>query len=308
MLLPYFSFTFATLSPSPPLPFPPHFQPQEEITLFEEARDSATVVADEKLATAMDLWEANFVVAVSAHRKKLEGITAVSASALSSSSSTAAAAAAVPHVHRHRAALRNAMATAEAEAALTATSLTLLRQSAQTISHDAIVAELDVHESIETMLDMFDSSLGELRAGKLAMHEVFFRGVEGANVGFAETLAKAATALADAVKTGGDGGLDEELALLLTDREALNGACMGASEARVARVLKREAELRAREEKRCAGAVVGARTTEHARNRRRVEQARALGAACAARVDDALKGVEGVLIAVGMKNNNKLEL
>lgn len=304
--------TRVTLTLTTSTKFLPSFPPfqQEEITLFEEARDSATVVADEKLASAMDLWEALFVTAAREHRKKLEGVTAVSASALSPSSSTAAAAAVgVPHVHRHRAALRNAIAVAEAAAALTAASLTLLRQEAQTIAHDAIVAELDVHESIETMLDMFDSSLGELRAAKLAMHEVFFRGVEGANVGFAETVSKAATALADAVKTGGDGGLDEELALLLADREALNGACMGASEARVARVLKREAELRAREEKRCAGAVVGARTTEHARNRRRVEQARALGAACAARVDDALKGVEGMLVAVGLTNNknNKLE-
>ena len=244
----------------------------------------------------MDTWEADFVTSAKAHRMKLDGVSAVSASASSSSS-------AVPHVPRQRSAQVAAIAAAEASAALTAADLNVLRQNSQTIAHDAIVTELDVHESIEAMLDMFDSCLGELRAGKLAMHEVFFRGVEGANVDFADAVSKSALALADSVKTSGDGGLDEELANLLTDREALNGACMGASEARVARVLKREAELRLREEKRCAGAVAGARTTEHARNRRRVEQARALGAACAARVDDALKGVEGVLIAVGSLNN-----
>ena len=272
----------AYAAPPPPAPYP-----QEEITLFEEARDSATIVADEKLEAEMDSWEADFVSAAREHRLRLDGIEAMSATTTSA------------NAPRQRAAVRNAIAAAEAAAALTAATLTLLRDRSQVTSHDAIVAELDVHEAIEAMLDMFDSSLSELRASKLAMHEVFFRGVEGSNVGFTESVSKAAIALADAVKTGGDAGLDEDLVLLLTDREALNGACMGSSEARVARVLKREADLRGREEKRCAGAVHGARIAEHARNRRRVEQARALGAACAARVDDALRGVEGMLVAVG---------
>jgi len=148
------------------------------------------------------------------------------------------------------------------------------------------------------MLDLFDSSLGELRVSKLAMHETFFRGVEGANVAFSDAVAKAAAALADAAGAGAP-DLDEELAALLADREALGGACMGASEARVARVLRKEAELKAREERRVAGAVGGARAHEHARNRRRVEQAKAFGAAAAARVARAIGGVDGVLLAEG---------
>jgi hypothetical protein len=148
------------------------------------------------------------------------------------------------------------------------------------------------------MLDLFDTALGELRASKLAMHESFFRGVEGANVAFNDVLSKAALALMDA-SAGEKAELDEELAALLSDREAVIGTLLGANEARVARVLKREADLKAREEKRCAGAVTSARVDEHARNRRRVAEALAVGGACKQRVELALKGVEGTLLAAG---------
>jgi hypothetical protein len=156
------------------------------------------------------------------------------------------------------------------------------------------------------MLDMFDSSLGELRVTKLAMHEAFFRGVEAANVAFSDLVSKSALALADAgAGRAPDAALDDELAALLVDREALVGACLGANEARVARVLKKEAELRAREEKRCAGAVAGERAAEYARNRGRVGEARAVAAACAARVAKALDGADGVVLAEGLRGSGK---
>ena len=151
------------------------------------------------------------------------------------------------------------------------------------------------------MLDLFDTALGELRASKLAMHEAFFRGIEGANVAFSDVLSKAALALHDAPPAERK-ELDEELAALLSDREAVIGALLSANEARVARVLKREAELKAREEKRCSGAVTSARVDEHARNRRRVAEALAVGSACRQRVEQALAGVEGTLLAAGVES------
>jgi hypothetical protein len=102
---------------------------------------------------------------------------------------------------------------------------------------------------------------------------------------------------------GGGGGLfselDEELAALLMDREAMASALAGAHEARVARILKREAELRGREERRCSGAVSDGRAGELARNRGRVAEIRALGAAARARVAAALAGADGTLLSEG---------
>lgn len=147
------------------------------------------------------------------------------------------------------------------------------------------------------MLDLFDSSLGELRASKLAMHEVFFRGVEAANTAFSEVLVREALALVEAPAQQKD--VDEELASLLADRESLLGALLGANEARVARVLKREAELRAREERRCVHAVTSARVDEHARNRRRIQEVKEISAANLQRIESALEGVEGTLLAPG---------
>lgn len=84
------------------------------------------------------------------------------------------------------------------------------------------------------------------------------------------------------------GHLEEELLSLLGDKEALLGVLGGSSEARVSRILKRESEMRQREERRCNGAVSAARQAELARNRARVLEIRALTAAAKKRAEEEL--------------------
>ena len=87
----------------------------------------------------------------------------------------------------------------------------------------------------QTMLDMFDSSLGDLKASKLALQEAFFRGTERAEAKFTEMCAKEGegiSAMAAAKRLPPE--LDEEMRALAEDKEALMGALSGAHESRVA--------------------------------------------------------------------------
>lgn len=149
------------------------------------------------------------------------------------------------------------------------------------------------------MLDMLDTSLGEHRFAKLAAHDAFFRAVEASEVKFTELLAKEGDALVAGVASGMVADLEKDLLALASDKEALASALAGAHEARVARVLRKEGELKQREDKRCSGLVSGARAAEMGRNRSRVAEVFALGEACRARVARALAGEEGVLISAG---------
>ena len=65
------------------------------------------------------------------------------------------------------------------------------------------------------------------------------------------------------------------------------------------RILKREGELKAREEKRCSSAIATARAAEMARNRVRVKELMALGEACEGKVSRALQGESGIELSSG---------
>ncbi len=150
------------------------------------------------------------------------------------------------------------------------------------------------------MLDMLDSAISEQRVPKLAQQESFFRGVEAANAAFSESLVKAnEPLLASYAAKLLPPEMDEELYVLIGDKEALLSAEASAHDARVARILKRELDLRTREEKRCSSVVQGARSEEMARNRARMAELRALGAACKTRIASALSGSEGVQLSEG---------
>lgn len=140
------------------------------------------------------------------------------------------------------------------------------------------------------MLDMFDSALAELRVTKLALQETFFRAVEAAEGVFTEALSKAGEALLLAVaeKRVAVTDMDEDLGLLAQDKDSLVSALLGAHEARVARILKREGDLKAREERRCSSAVASAHAAETQRNRSRVAEITALNADCTRRIARAL--------------------
>jgi hypothetical protein len=100
------------------------------------------------------------------------------------------------------------------------------------------------------MLDMFDSSLGDLRLSKLALQEAFFRGAEGAELKFTELCAKEGAAIhAQAAAKRLPSELDEEMRALAEDMEALTSALSGAHESRVAV----RAAVAAAGERPCAG-------------------------------------------------------
>lgn len=164
-----------------------------------------------------------------------------------------------------------------------------LHASAEGLYESLLRREMTCHESIEGMLDIFDSAMGELRAAKLALHDAFFRALEGQVSLFTEGLSKHGEKLMSESEAGKlPAGLDEELLALLGDKEALVGSLSQSAETRVARILKRETEMRVREDQRCSGAVQGARKGELARNRARVLELKALTSACKKRAESDL--------------------
>ena len=143
--------------------------------------------------------------------------------------------------------------------------------------------ELETHESVEAMLDAYDTSMVELRAAKVASHESFFRALEAAEGVFSETLLKHAEKVVADFAKGKVPVEDADLVSLLGDKEALLSTLGQAHETRVARILKSEAELKTREERRCGGAVLAARHAELARNRGRVFEIKEIAKTCAKR-------------------------
>jgi hypothetical protein len=82
---------------------------------------------------------------------------------------------------------------------------------------------------------------------------------------------------------------DDELVSLLNDKETLNSVVGQTHETRVARILKKESDMKLREDKRCGGAVLTARRTELDRNRARLLEIKSLSNNCRTRVNDLLK-------------------
>lgn len=81
---------------------------------------------------------------------------------------------------------------------------------------------------------------------------------------------------------------DDELYALLADRDALFVALSTSHEAHLTRIAAAEAQLQAREDKRCNGAVGDMRAKELRRNRTRIAEIRAMVDSGVARVDAAL--------------------
>lgn len=139
---------------------------------------------------------------------------------------------------------------------------------------------------------MLQSALEELKASKLAAAESFFRSVEASlTTFFATAQALAERTMAEFGSAGskhGHDAYDDELYALLADREALGAAITASQEARLAKLAELEAQLRDREDQRCAGAVASLRADELARNRSRIAEITALFEACCERVENAL--------------------
>ena len=161
--------------------------------------------------------------------------------------------------------------------------LAALVEQAQAIEARGVRLELGVHEAVEAMLDTFDTAMVELRTAKVANHESYYRVLETAAGAFTEAVQKQAEKVVADFAKGNTPVDDEDFAALLGDKEALYGSLAQSHETRVARILKSEGELRAREERRCGGAVVAARAAELARNRGRIFELAQLREAAAKR-------------------------
>lgn len=86
----------------------------------------------------------------------------------------------------------------------------------------------------------------------------------------------------------GAADLDDETLGLLADKEQLYAAVAASHDVRIARIQKKEGELKAREDKRCNGTVATARHTELKRNRERLVEIKHIVESCKKRVATAL--------------------
>jgi hypothetical protein len=58
------------------------------------------------------------------------------------------------------------------------------------VADDLLRKEIDTHESVEAMMDVYESAIGELKGAKLVLLDVFFRALENRNALFTDGLQK----------------------------------------------------------------------------------------------------------------------
>lgn len=75
-------------------------------------------------------------------------------------------------------------------AALADEHVSRLKSGADGLYDTLLRKEVATHETVEAMMDVFDSAMAELRAAKLVQHDVFFRALEGQVAMFAEGIQK----------------------------------------------------------------------------------------------------------------------
>jgi hypothetical protein len=90
--------------------------------------------------------------------------------------------------------------------------------------------------------------------------------------------------MVEGIKDGSVKLQDEELLTLAQDKEALLGAITSAHESHMTKIYKKEAEMKAKEDARCKGAVAAAREKEFSRNRERLAEINTWMAAVSERV------------------------
>lgn len=154
--------------------------------------------------------------------------------------------------------------------------LKALQVDADRLAAQLLDQEMQMAEQMEATLDLYDTNLNDLRLGKLAEHQTFFRAMEQVEGKYFEAVQRLGE---DLLKQASEDGantedLGDELASLLQERDSLLGAISGSHDAHVSVIIAREDALTAKENQRSKDALSSARAHEKTRNRERVQEIR----------------------------------
>lgn len=142
------------------------------------------------------------------------------------------------------------------------------------VGDELMSIELRLVEKFEFLMDEFENRMNEIKNACLEMQQGFFRAVEEQEDKFSVNLRSGAMDLVERLlkEELAEDYLDDEAMKLVGDKDVCNTALSGSHDLHLGKILKREDEARALENRRFQELISNLNSTEKARNRDRILQ------------------------------------
>lgn len=152
--------------------------------------------------------------------------------------------------------------------------VTKLLDELENIGDELMSIELRLVEKFECLRDEFENRMSEIKAVCLEMQQSFFRAVEEQEDKFSVSLRSGAMDLVERLvkEELAEDYLDDDAMKLVGDKDVCNTALSGSHDLHLGKILKREDEARALENRRYIELLSNLNNTEKARNRDRILQ------------------------------------
>lgn len=149
-----------------------------------------------------------------------------------------------------------------------------LQEELNRVGDELMSIELRQVEKFEVMVDEFDNRMNDAKNISLEMQQLFFRAVEELEDKYSTNVRAVAMDLIDRLSKEelAEDYLDDEAMAMVVDKDSAMGTLSGSHDMHIGKILKREDEARATENRRYQELISGFMTEEKARNRDRILQ------------------------------------
>jgi hypothetical protein len=149
-----------------------------------------------------------------------------------------------------------------------------LQEELDRVGDELMSIELRQVEKFEVMVDDFDNRMNDAKNLSLEMQQVFFRAVEELEDKYSTNVRAVAMDLIDrlAKEELAEDYLDDEAMALVVDKDSSMSTLSGSHDMHIGKILKREDEARATENRRYQDLLSNFLSSEKARNRDRILQ------------------------------------
>jgi hypothetical protein len=149
-----------------------------------------------------------------------------------------------------------------------------LQEELDRVGDELMSIELRQVEKFEVMVDDFDNHMNDAKNVSLEMQQIFFRAVEELEDKYSSNVRAVAMDLIDRLSKEelAEDYLDDDAMALVVDKDSSMGTLSGSHDMHIGKILKREDEARATENRRYQDLLASFLTSEKARNRDRILQ------------------------------------
>lgn len=148
--------------------------------------------------------------------------------------------------------------------------LATLTRANRALKRELLELESETVEDFDDLISTFEIRFDELKLQMLDKYQVFFRGVEAVENSYSENVTSKTTELIEEFGKDPEMAVDENVAILLQDKESLMTSVVTSNDIHIGKLLSLEDEMRERFTKQCDDQLKGLYSEEKARNRSRV--------------------------------------